>query len=295
MATQYVCYHNKYGYCKYKEECRKRHVNLICDDPACDIRSCESRHPKNCKFYIQYGRCKFDPCAFLHVENNNNIQDLKKENEQILKQIENMDTKIKEIDKKIAEQNLLISKIQELAEKMESFKLLEDKINEKVEAFDHRFEKLCKMEQTLGEKESLIKILNEKVSSLENLAEKVEKISDKISNIKSDDIVISEMEQTFVNPSTSIISCDKCEYKTELESDLEKHITDVHKELFKCEYCDFVGKTEGGLKTHTRCKHTKKMVSPVQNRGQFSPRCPPRLPPRFPQSFPPFPMSPYDV
>ena len=73
---------------------------------------------------------------------------------------------------------------------MESFKLLEDKINEKVEAFDHRFEKLCKMGQTLGEKENLIKILNEKVSSLENLAEKVESLSEKISNIKSDDTVI---------------------------------------------------------------------------------------------------------
>ena len=73
---------------------------------------------------------------------------------------------------------------------MESFKLLEDKINEKVKAFYHRFEKLCKMGQTLGEKENLIKIPHKKVSSLENLAEKVESLSEKISNIKSDDTVI---------------------------------------------------------------------------------------------------------
>ena len=80
-----------------------------------------------------------------------------------------------------------------------------------------------------------------------------------MNNINNETDVL-EMEQTFLNPSTSVISCDKCEYKIELESDLERHIKDVLTELLKCEYCDFVGKTEGGLKTHTRCKHTKKMV-----------------------------------
>ena len=46
MATQYVCFHNKYGYCKYGEECRKRHVNTICEESSCDIRNVCQDIPK---------------------------------------------------------------------------------------------------------------------------------------------------------------------------------------------------------------------------------------------------------
>ena len=28
---------------------------------------CLKRHPKQCKYYINYKQCKFDPSAFLHV------------------------------------------------------------------------------------------------------------------------------------------------------------------------------------------------------------------------------------
>ena len=120
-----------------------------------------------------------------------------------MKHIETLDTKIKEIDVKNEEQSILIFKIQELAGKIESFKLLEDKINEKCKAFDHRLEKLLKMEQTFGEKENQIKTLNEKINSLENIAEKVKSLHEKVYNINNETDV-SEMEQTFLNPSASI-------------------------------------------------------------------------------------------
>ena len=87
MATQYVCFHNKYGYCKFKEECRRRHFDNICENNSCEISKCNSRHPKLCKYFIQYGRCKFNPCAFLHLERNDYIENLKKENKLILENI----------------------------------------------------------------------------------------------------------------------------------------------------------------------------------------------------------------
>ena len=31
MATQVLCSFNKFGYCKYRETCRKRHITEICE------------------------------------------------------------------------------------------------------------------------------------------------------------------------------------------------------------------------------------------------------------------------
>ena len=83
MATQNVCKWNKYGYCKHGDMCKKLHVNDICENSSCKIMCCLKRHPKPCKFYAIYKRCKFDPCAFLHVENTNSFEYLKKERKRL--------------------------------------------------------------------------------------------------------------------------------------------------------------------------------------------------------------------
>ena len=63
-----VCYYNKIGYCKHQEMCRNLHINEICENFLCDVVSCDKRHPRKCKYYMEYKRCKFNPCAYLHVE-----------------------------------------------------------------------------------------------------------------------------------------------------------------------------------------------------------------------------------
>ena len=72
MATQNVCRYFKFGFCKYLEKCRFVHVTEICENPECDAaRSCSLRHPRICKFYRDYKRCKFGEwCCFKHVEKN---------------------------------------------------------------------------------------------------------------------------------------------------------------------------------------------------------------------------------
>ena len=74
MATQNVCKWNKYGYCKHGEMCRKSHVKEICENSECDVSMCTFRHPKTCKYYRDYRKCKFDPCMFLHVEKENDSE-----------------------------------------------------------------------------------------------------------------------------------------------------------------------------------------------------------------------------
>ena len=84
MATQNVCKFNKFGYCKYKELCRNFHVNEKCQNVSCDLSMCMLRHPKLCKFFLQYKMCKFDPCRFEHVEKESDLEKLMLENQKTL-------------------------------------------------------------------------------------------------------------------------------------------------------------------------------------------------------------------
>ena len=145
MATQVLCSFNKFGYCKYRETCRKRHITEICEKTSCDISTCSARHPRTCKFYRDLGRCKFDPCAFLHLENKNSLESLIKENEEILQKIAKLDSTIKELDEKTIESKHIIDKLQSVEKKLDNFD------SSRKEIF---------------EKDSLIEKLNMKVSTI---------------------------------------------------------------------------------------------------------------------------------
>ena len=68
MANETVCQHNKYGFCKYRDNCKLRHVTDICEDENCEAERCLQRHPRQCRFYREYYRCKFgDYCLFSHM------------------------------------------------------------------------------------------------------------------------------------------------------------------------------------------------------------------------------------
>ena len=61
-----VCIFNKFGHCKFKNVCCYRHVNTVCDNQSCDVVNCEKGYPRVCKYYRDFGRCKFSPCSFQH-------------------------------------------------------------------------------------------------------------------------------------------------------------------------------------------------------------------------------------
>ena len=83
MATQNVCGWNKFGYCKFAEKCTKIHIGEVCDKSVCDIKKCKLRHPKICQVFRDYKRCKFDPCAFKHLDNETEIKQIKEENKEL--------------------------------------------------------------------------------------------------------------------------------------------------------------------------------------------------------------------
>ena len=63
-----VCSYYKFGHCKFGILCRKRHIETQCESVDCSLDMCEKRHPKLCKYFQNYGRCKFMPCSYKHVE-----------------------------------------------------------------------------------------------------------------------------------------------------------------------------------------------------------------------------------
>ena len=58
MATQNVCSFNKFGYCKFRNNCRKMHVNENCENESCEITTWKLRHPKPCRYFRDLRRCK---------------------------------------------------------------------------------------------------------------------------------------------------------------------------------------------------------------------------------------------
>ena len=66
-----ICLYNQTGFCKYRQNCRKRHKNVICpEDHDFKVTGCCLRHPKVCKSYTKDSTCKFkDGCAYEHQTN----------------------------------------------------------------------------------------------------------------------------------------------------------------------------------------------------------------------------------
>ena len=51
-----VCQHHKYGFCKFLDKCKYKHVNENCNDKSCEINDCEKRHPMLCRYFKEFGR-----------------------------------------------------------------------------------------------------------------------------------------------------------------------------------------------------------------------------------------------
>ena len=68
-----ICKFNQMGFCKFREHCRKKHDNTICEKAGkCTEEMCIKRHPKICKSYTTNNKCRFNnACAYQHKENEN--------------------------------------------------------------------------------------------------------------------------------------------------------------------------------------------------------------------------------
>ena len=86
-----ICLHFKFGHCKYGEKCRMKHILAICKDDICEVQQCEKRHQRQCRYFSQYGRCKFSTyCSYLHVTKPDDAIDVTPMKHDIFKLTENV-------------------------------------------------------------------------------------------------------------------------------------------------------------------------------------------------------------
>ena len=144
MAAQNICIFNKFGFCKFSENCRKKHNNEKCSKSSCDVSTCQLRHPKVCRYLRDYKYCKFGEwCKFHHVEAENNSKDII----QVKKEQEILAQKLNLVEKQLEEKNKIIETIQE---KFEYFDLLKEEITAKDNLIKELDDKINKMEEKIS-------------------------------------------------------------------------------------------------------------------------------------------------
>ena len=137
-TTETICKYNQYGFCKHRMNCRKQHVMEVCSNHQCNNLTCTLRHPRPCKFFLNYGRCKFeDACAFLHIRNgvtSQEFENLKEKTNRIEELFNETENNLKAAKARIAfieEQNERLKT--EVAKALEIAKVTELVVKESIE------------------------------------------------------------------------------------------------------------------------------------------------------------------
>ena len=66
---QEVCKFWKFGFCRFREGCHRKHFTEVCDQLSRfkNIKECYKRHPKRCKKFTSGKECRFqEDCAYDH-------------------------------------------------------------------------------------------------------------------------------------------------------------------------------------------------------------------------------------
>ena len=131
--------------------CRKNHINEKCSKSSCDISTCQLRHPKNCRYLRDYKYCKFGEwCKFLHVEAENNCNDII----QIKTEQETIAKKLDLVEKQLEEKNGIIENI---LKKCDYFKSLEGEISARDDMIKELDHKINQMEEKISVLETKLK------------------------------------------------------------------------------------------------------------------------------------------
>lgn len=275
MAAQNpVCLYNKYGYCKHKEMCRKRHVNQMCETSSCEVYKCTFRHPKICKFFWNYGHCKFDPCAFLHRDNENSIWKLKQDNLILQDKINEVDKALKHINDQEHETQTTIDKINEVTinlkdkeQKIDSLQKLVLATNAKLEHLEIETEKkfqcfeesLIVLKKCVSEKDILIETLENKLNAENDQnGAKIKCSKCDFEGISKHGLKVHMAKKHTVQVNSKSRKCELCDEEFKNDKEMKSHlVTHSYKKVeFKCVDCDFVGASDKTMEVHHGKHHS---------------------------------------
>ena len=263
MAPQNVCRYWKFGHCKFADKCRLMHVDEVCQNPECEIKTCNMRHPRVCTYFRDYRRCKFgEYCSFKHEENdfaniisdNQKTSDRLSEIEIILKEKDNLEIRIDAIDKKIAGldkylENILErqnNKIEDLEKKIEDMGVKIATLES--QKAEYAFENENKFEERITKIERRVYVI-EKTNAGNEFCEFCE---EEFEEDKELDIHIRD---------THTFKCNLCDIQLGNKEDLYMHFLTC--EIYKCYTCDHKNKRLSELKSHIKTKHEDRKVTTI--------------------------------
>ena len=203
------CFHQKFGFCKFKEMCRKQHLEETCKELSACLKpnNCPKRHPKECKRY-EKGLCRFGiSCAYSHQEKST----IKAGNKDINAKVEMLEKMVFEMAEKIMK---LESKVKENESKDTSTTVEASKKIETIENVNNEKEKT----KDLKEKKT-----KEKVSVFKFGAEARNTVS-------------FEIKSKLKDKSAKEFKCELCDYSSEKLTTLKKHRNSKHTEQ-QCKVC----------------------------------------------------------
>ena len=220
---QSVCKFHQSGHCKFGVNCRHMHSDTTCTNSSCDRKSCLSRHPWPCKYYISYGYCKFEShCSFFHPESKS----------------KNLEEEIETL--KISFQNMLKC----LADKEIEIRTLQEKVNNlegmsKCQYLCKQCDKVFKSNVTLHKhmkKYHKQEVPGECDDNIETLRESENKNSVNLSSLCSTRSILSSTSSQESNVSKADAECEQCG-EVLLADDMDAHDWYFHRET-TCSFSD---------------------------------------------------------
>ena len=232
MATQSVCGFYKFGFCRFREVCRKEHVKKLCESSSCDGKTCAERHPRVCKFFKNVGYCKFGEwCLFSHIiKKDPEMEKLKAENRAILKRLEEVEKVLFEKDKEI---NDIMKSIEE-TRKMET-----NKPEKCFKCTKCSFETNSQSGLKIHSKKKHTEVIKETYPKICELCDE---------NLENADKLRKHMKRHSYKKAK--FKCEDCEFVGECEATMEVHIGKDHSVNFECGICDLVVNTLENLEIH---------------------------------------------
>ena len=229
-----ICQFDKFGYCKYKKECRKRHFSEECQELSnCkSIKTCSKRHPKACTRH-KSGQCRFEKCAYKHQEPHLNQEQLQ------------MAAKIKQLDEVI---HALTRKVLELEKEIKD-KKKKDTSRETFKGFGHDGKGIEVKDVTTD------KNFKPKICSSPKEKEEASKVK-----VKQDKMKKIERKEVF-------FTCDNCDFKSKKEEHLKKHKITKHEDSV-CQVCKEKFKSFMELLKHVAKNHSQEPDQKMKLQGE---------------------------
>ena len=264
MAAQNVCRYFKFGHCKFTDKCRFVHVEQICENPKCEIRTCNLRHPKICKYFRDYNRCKFsDWCSFKHVENEtvgaatfkeifDKVEFLQKTIIEKAELIDNLAEKIKVIEERLSS---IESKDAGNRETNNQYTIenMSETTNECEQSEEKKFKcEKCSFE-TKSERGLNIhkkrKHTNYAIEKYPKSCDICEKVIGSIKDMRKH-LKTHSFSEEYSKNSSKNFKCEDCDFTSETIETMEVHVGKCRRDKLECGLCEFNSDTLDNLETH---------------------------------------------